>query len=240
MSACYNQFEKLINLGKHNHQIIVSTHWYGYLPIVTNGSATSIKKNTKNDITIDYFNLYNYRETITQSRKQIKGILPIDYSIKSYNDLVQSIVFSIIQEVPYNWIICEGLSEKIYFEEIFKNEILNNNLRILPLGSYKEVKKVLKRCLKMEGVHNSFFEVILVDNNTIQKINKEGINALVITDAEDRCSVFSDKAFFIGIKGANFGHFNNDVIEKYSENNQVVVFDGTRIYNVDRHGRTID
>ncbi len=142
MSACYNQFEKLINLGKHNHQIIVSTHWYGYLPIVTNGSATSIKKNTKNDITIDYFNLYNYRETITQSRKQIKGILPIDYSIKSYNDLVQSIVFSIIQEVPYNWIICEGLSEKIYFEEIFKNEILNNNLRILPLGSYKEVKKV--------------------------------------------------------------------------------------------------
>ena len=87
MSACYNQFEKLINLGKHNHQIIVSTHWYGYLPIVTNGSATSIKKNTKNDITIDYFNLYNYRETITQSRKQIKGILPIDYSIKSYNDL---------------------------------------------------------------------------------------------------------------------------------------------------------
>ena len=86
--------------------------------------------------------MYNYRETITQSRKQIKGILPIDYSIKSYNDLVQSIVFSIIQEVPYNWIICEGLSEKIYFEEIFKNEILNNNLRILPLGSYKEVKKV--------------------------------------------------------------------------------------------------
>lgn len=142
MSACYSQFEKLINLGKHNHQIIISTHWYGYLPIVTNGSATSIKKNAKNDITIDYFNLYNYRETITQSRKHIKGILPVDYNIKSYNDLVQSIVFSIIKEEPYNWIICEGLSEKIYFEEIFLEEINNKFLRILPLGSFKEVRKV--------------------------------------------------------------------------------------------------
>ena len=142
MSTCYNQFEKLINLGKYNHQIIVSTHWYGYLPIVTNGSATSIKKNTKNEITIDYFNLYNYRETITQSRKHIKGILPVDYNIKSYNDLVQSIVFSIIQEIPYNWVICEGLSEKLYFEEIFKDEIENKFLRILPLGSFKEVRKV--------------------------------------------------------------------------------------------------
>ena len=77
-------------------------------------------------------------------------------------------------------------------------------------------------------------------DNAVLRINKEGINALVITDAEDRCNVFSDKAFFIGIKGANFGHFNSDVIEKYSENNQVVVFDGNRIYNVDRNGRTID
>lgn len=142
MSACYSQFEKLINLGKHNHQIIISTHWYGYLPIVTNGSATSIKKNIKNDITIDYFNLYNYRETITQSRKHTKGILPVDYNIKSYNDLVQSIVFSIIKEEPYNWIICEGLSEKLYFEEIFSEEINNKYLRILPLGSFKEVRKV--------------------------------------------------------------------------------------------------
>ncbi len=142
ISSCYSQFEKLINLGRYHHQVIVSTHWYGYLPIVTTGSATSIKKNSKNEINIDYFNLFNYRETITQSRKYIRGILPVDYNIKSYNDLVQSIVFSVIQETPYNWIICEGLSEKIYFEELFKDELNTQNLRILPLGSYKEVRKV--------------------------------------------------------------------------------------------------
>jgi len=56
--------------------------------------------------------------------------------------LVQSIVFSVIQDNPYKWIICEGLSEKIYFEEIFKDELEKKNLRILPLGSFKEVRKV--------------------------------------------------------------------------------------------------
>ena len=45
-----------------------------------------------------------------------------------------------------------------------------NKFKITDTVNYKKydiVKKVLKRCLKMEGVHNSFFEVILVDNNTI-------------------------------------------------------------------------
>lgn len=74
----------------------------------------------------------------------------------------------------------------------------------------------------------------------IDRINKEGVNAIIITDAEDSCRIFSDKAFFIGVKGSNFTYFNSDVINKYSENNQVVVFDGTRIYNVDRKGKTVD
>lgn len=142
IASCYSQFEKLIGLSKKHHQIIISTHWYGYLPVVTNGSATSIRRSVKNEIKVDYFNLYNYREQITQSRKNIKGILPVDYNIKSYNDLVQSIIFSLMQSDPYNWIICEGLSEKIYFEEMFKNEISSKNLRLLPLGSFKEVRKL--------------------------------------------------------------------------------------------------
>lgn len=142
ISNCYSQFEKLIAISKQHHQIIVSTHWYGYLPVVSNGSATSLRKDSSNKISVDFLKLYNYRESITQSRKKVKGPLPIDYNIKSYNDLVQSIIFSLLPETPYNWIICEGLSEKIYFEEFFKEEIVSKNLRILPLGSYKEVKKI--------------------------------------------------------------------------------------------------
>jgi hypothetical protein len=76
-------------------------------------------------------------------------------------------------------------------------------------------------------------------DNAVRSIDRVGANALVITDAEDRCSIYSDKAFFIGVKGANFRHFNNEVIRQYSENGQVVVFDGSRIYNVSEKGDMI-
>lgn len=147
ISNCFEQFEKLIKIAKENHQILITTHWYGFLPIVTNGSATSINKNSDNKITTDFFSLSNFREFIKQEKEKhkklkIKGVLPIDYRIKSYNDLVQSIIISIIQEQPYNWIICEGSSEKTYFSSFFKNEIQNKKLRILPVGGYDEVVKI--------------------------------------------------------------------------------------------------
>jgi predicted ATP-dependent endonuclease of OLD family len=142
ISNCYEQFDKLLRISKDNHQILVSTHWYGFLPIITNGSATAITKNSKNEVSFKFLNLYNYRENILHSRKQHKGPLPIDYNIKSYNDLVQSIIISIMQINPFYWIICEGQSEKIYFDFYFKEEIEEKKLRILPVGGYKEVKKI--------------------------------------------------------------------------------------------------
>lgn len=142
ISNCYDQFDKLFKISKDNHQIIVSTHWYGYLPIISNGSATAVKKNIKNEITTVFLSLYNYRENIVHNKKLYKGKLPVDYHIKSYNDLVQSIIHSIMQDNCYNWIICEGQSEKIYFEFYFKTEIENNKLRLLPVGGFKEVNKI--------------------------------------------------------------------------------------------------
>src|SRR5690606_18828136 len=64
ISNCYEQFDKLFKISKDNHQIIVSTHWYGFLPIIANGSATAITKNSKNEISYTFLNLYNYRENI--------------------------------------------------------------------------------------------------------------------------------------------------------------------------------
>lgn len=142
ISNCYEQFDKLLRISKDNHQILVSTHWYGFLPIITNGSATAITKNAKNEVSYKFLNLYNYRENILHSRKLHKGPLPIDYNIKSYNDLVQSIIISVMQDNPYYWIVCEGQSEKIYFDYYFKSEIEEKNLRILPVGGFKEVKKI--------------------------------------------------------------------------------------------------
>ncbi|MCG8883568.1 ATP-binding protein [Tenacibaculum finnmarkense] len=147
VSSCYQQFEKLIEIAKEGHQVLITTHWYGFLPIVTKGTATSINKSIDNKITSNFFSLSNFREFIKQEKARLKKEksrepLSIDYRIKSYNDLIQSIVISIIQEEPYNWIICEGSSEKIYFDYYFNQEIKDNKLRILPVGGYQEVMKI--------------------------------------------------------------------------------------------------
>ena len=76
-------------------------------------------------------------------------------------------------------------------------------------------------------------------NNVVHSINKHGVNALVITDAEDSCGVYSDKAFFIGIKGAKFNHFKAETIKEYSEKDQVIIFDGSSIKRVGPNGREI-
>ena len=76
-------------------------------------------------------------------------------------------------------------------------------------------------------------------DNAVRSIEKNGVNALVITDAEDRCSIYSEKAFFIGLEGARFNHFHTDVIEQYSDRDQVVIFNGRTIKKVDREGKAV-
>jgi len=73
----------------------------------------------------------------------------------------------------------------------------------------------------------------------IQSIEKNGVNALVITDAEDSCSMYSDKAFFIGVEGARFNYFNTEIIKQYSEKGQAVVFNGQSISKVNEHGQIV-
>ena len=76
-------------------------------------------------------------------------------------------------------------------------------------------------------------------NAAVELINKNGRNALIITDAEDNCSIYSDKAFFIGVQGANFNYFDESAIKEYSDKGQVVIFNGESIQKVDQFGQTI-
>ena len=73
-------------------------------------------------------------------------------------------------------------------------------------------------------------------NKAVNKIVNNGVNAIVITDAEDHCNIYSEKAFFIGVQGANFGHFEPNVIKEYSDKDQVIVFNGTEIHKVNDKG----
>jgi len=76
-------------------------------------------------------------------------------------------------------------------------------------------------------------------NNVIHSINAHGNNAIIITDAEDRCQNYSDKAFFIGIKGCKFHYFEEKTLKQYIDNDHLVVFDGIKIMKVNEKGQVI-
>ena len=76
-------------------------------------------------------------------------------------------------------------------------------------------------------------------NAAVNSIEKNGVNALILTDAEDGCNIYSEKAFFIGLKGANFCHFHDETIAQYSNRDQVVIFDGSSISGVNDKGYVI-
>lgn len=96
---------------------------------------------------------------------------------------------------------------------------------------------------RVKKYRNDMVSIAMIDcgggttiDNAVANIERVGNNAIIITDAEDSCYTYSDKAFFIGINGARFNSFHQDVIGTYSERSQVIEFDGTRIYNIGKNG----
>lgn len=143
-SLCYEQFEKLKEISE-NCQVLITTHWYGFLPIISNGYGHFLNKkedDEKADISFTTYDLYGYKADVRKSLSESKNSIPDDFQLKSMNDLVQSIFYSIRQDNSYNWLVCEGISEKIYFEYFLQDEIKNCNLNIIPMGGQKEVSKL--------------------------------------------------------------------------------------------------
>jgi predicted ATP-dependent endonuclease of OLD family len=147
MSACYEQFNSLFEISEMCSQLIFSTHWYGFIPTVTNGNVTVITKDDKNKHLFDLISISNYREEIKQDIDLSKGTLPFDIRLKSLNDFIQSIITSILSDEPFNWLLCEGSSEKKYFEYYFKEEIASKKLRIIPVGGAKQIKRIYQNLL---------------------------------------------------------------------------------------------
>jgi predicted ATP-dependent endonuclease of OLD family len=141
MSACYDQFTKLFEISSLCTQLLFTTHWYGFIPTIENGYVNVISK-TNNGHDFDLINISSYRESIKQSTKNSKGQLPFDIRLKSSNDFVQSIITSILGDQPFNWLICEGSSDKIYFEAYLADIIKEKKLRIIPVGGANEIKKL--------------------------------------------------------------------------------------------------
>ena len=141
MSACFDQFDSLYDISRECMQVIFSSHWYGFLPTIESGSTTVISKNETSHI-FDQINLASYREQVKQMTSSSRGRLPYDIRLKSINDFVQSVITSSIGDNPFNWIICEGSSEKIYLSSYFGDLLKEKRLRIVPVGGAKEIKRL--------------------------------------------------------------------------------------------------
>lgn len=145
ISACYEQFEKLYQISRKCSQVLFTSHWYGFIPSMASGNIINIVFHSDKHQCL-MFDISRYREEIKIKEKEYRSEhrygLPLDIMLKSSNDFIQSILSSIIAEIPYNWLICEGSSEQFYFNYYFDDEIQNNRLRIVPVGGAKEIKKI--------------------------------------------------------------------------------------------------
>lgn len=141
MSACFEQFNTLSNLSGECMQVIFTSHWYGFLPTIETGAVTIITKKESTHY-CDLINLNSYREEVKKLVAKSKGQLPFDIRIKSMNDFIQSLISSSTGEKPYNWIICEGTTEKIYLSHYLHDLIESKNLRIVPVGGAKEISRI--------------------------------------------------------------------------------------------------
>lgn len=144
VAACHDQFEKIAKIPTLSNpapQVLINTLWYGFIPVIRSGIAHSLSRGS-NFIEFFSFNLENFREHINQNFKKSQGKYPKEVELKSYQDMIQSVVVSMLRDKPYNWIFCEGLSDKIYLSHYLSNLIESNNLRIVPLGGFKQVRRV--------------------------------------------------------------------------------------------------
>lgn len=183
ISACYDQFDILYRISRECMQVIFSTHWYGFLPTVESGSATFITKKEDEHV-FAQVNLANYREQVKRLSRVPRVDLPFDVRLKSLNDLVQSIISSTTSSEPYNWLICEGSSERIYLSKYLQDLVIDFKLRIVPVGGAKEIKKLYRH---LSTSYEDFKDEIKGKIYLLSDTDSEFVNYNVTNEEKLKC-----------------------------------------------------
>lgn len=122
VNNCYSQFDKLQKIAGFSVQTFVTTHWYGALPILNEGTITHVQE-IENEPPItkqfDCSNIYDNHEAHKVE----------DIEFKSVYDLASAILSS-LRHGDRNWLILEGNSDKKYLSRYFSSERVN----ILSIG----------------------------------------------------------------------------------------------------------
>jgi len=136
-ASCFDQFLRLIELSKR-HQLLITTHWYGFLPMVQEGNLHHVEINDATDKRLPKHTTFDLKNYLEDRRK-----FPDDIELKSFFDFVSSILSMMKQAKYQNWIICEGSDDANYIKSHI-NESDIKNLRVLPVGGIGNVIKIYK------------------------------------------------------------------------------------------------
>lgn len=130
MSQCYRQFLRISEISsKYGHQVLMTSHWYGFLPVIDFGYINHIENTSQLKIS------QHALRTVTSEQK----ILPDDISLKSMFDLVSSVI-GMMRSDTANWLVCEGMDDQIYLKGFIQDRV--KNLCLLPMGGIDNVVKL--------------------------------------------------------------------------------------------------
>lgn len=187
VSSCFGQFEKLKDITRSGVQCLITTHWYGFMPIISDGVAIYCPKSEHAPQMLD---LRCFREDIKKLKIHTKGELPIELELKGFNDLVQSIIASITGS-NYRWLICEGSSDKIYLDHYLDSE----DIFVVPVGGAPTVKKIFNYLnLALEDsrtdVKGRVFFLIDTDKKFESFLGKDSIEGIQIRRLKNNETTF--------------------------------------------------
>lgn len=148
-------------------------------------------------------------------------------SIDLYIDISGSMGATVLQQTNGIQLTSLDLAKAIAMEMIEQRTIDNLYLFNGSLHACEPDQEQLASIIAMGGTNL---------NLVLSQIEQQEKNAIIITDAEDRCGIYSPYAYLMGMKGANFRRFEKDVIRQYAENEQAILFDGKQIVQIGESG----
>lgn len=165
--ACYDQFKRVSDLAmSHGLQTMVTTHWYGFLPMAIKSSWLHIP--LSESVTNSYLqNFFDLEKGFEERSK-----FPDEIAVRSIFDFASSI-FSIAKNHKQNWLICEGSDDANYLRHFLNNSQINSDIKIVPVGGSGLVMKIfsyLKVLASDEGKKNvnSGKILCLIDSDKIR------------------------------------------------------------------------
>ncbi|MFD3447438.1 AAA family ATPase [Microbacteriaceae bacterium 4G12] len=171
LTHCFDQFERLERLANNfGNQVMVTTHWYGILPVIENGTLLHLSETEDSSYKHKFstFDFYNYLDN--------QEFFPDEITLKSIYDLAISLSTYIRKESSKHLILCEGGTDKRYLETLLDT----TKVRILPVGGVSNVRNIYNLLvipLKIDKRANSVKKVLcltdtdpnLTDNSDLGK-----------------------------------------------------------------------